>query len=45
MDTAEIIVTATGLTLIAFVLWFFFGKKKGMAAHTSTAGVQEVDVW
>ncbi|TGU72471.1 hypothetical protein E4633_09205 [Geomonas terrae] len=27
MDTAQIIVTLGGIALIAFTLWFFFGKK------------------
>lgn len=27
MDTAEIFVTTGGATLIAFTLWFFFGKR------------------
>lgn len=34
MDTAQIIVTFGGVALIAFTLWFFFGKKasiKGVA--------------
>lgn len=29
MDFAQIIVTVGGLLLIAFVLWFFFGKREG----------------
>jgi hypothetical protein len=28
MDTAEILVTTGGLILIAFTLWFFFGKRE-----------------
>ena len=28
MDTAEILVTVGGITLICFVLWFFFGKRE-----------------
>jgi len=27
MDTMEIIVTISGLALIVFTLWFFFGKR------------------
>lgn len=27
MDSAQIIVTLGGIALIAFTLWFFFGKK------------------
>ena len=27
MDTAQILVTVGGIALIAFTLWFFFGKK------------------
>lgn len=44
MDTAEITVTTGGALLVAFVLWFFFGKRKGTAARTSAEGVQEVEV-
>ena len=28
MDTAEIFVTTGGVALIAFTLWFFFGKRE-----------------
>jgi hypothetical protein len=28
MDTPEIFVTTGGVTLIAFTLWFFFGKRE-----------------
>lgn len=30
MDLAQIIVTVSGALLIAFTLWFFFGKKDTM---------------
>ena len=35
MDTAEIFVTSGGLALIAFTLWFFFGKREGVAVAAS----------
>jgi len=38
MDTAEIIVTVGGLSLIAFTLWFFFGKSEEEAATTTAEG-------
>ena len=44
MDTAEIFVTAGGVALIAFILWFFFGPRKATAARVGGAGRQEVDV-
>lgn len=30
MDTTQIIVTVSGLALVAFTLWFFFGKTDKM---------------
>lgn len=45
MDTTEIIVTATGLGLVGFVLWyFFFSIRQVVSAVSSSAGVQEVDI-
>lgn len=44
MDIAELIVTACGAILIAFVVWFFFGSKKATAAKRGTGGVQEIEV-
>ncbi len=32
MDTAEILVTAGGLSLIGFILWFFFGVREKVPA-------------
>ena len=37
MDTAEIIVTSGGLALIAFTLWFFFGKSEEEAVRRTAA--------
>ena len=44
MDTSEIIVVIGGIAGIAFVLWYFFGEKQGVAAVVGTGGVQEVQV-
>ena len=44
MDSAEIVVTAAGIALIAFVLWYFFGARKRVAALVSESGAQEITV-
>ncbi|TGE21503.1 cupredoxin domain-containing protein [Hymenobacter aquaticus] len=45
MDSAELIVTAGGLALAAFVLWyFFFSARRTAAAVSSSGGVQEVAI-
>jgi plastocyanin domain-containing protein len=44
MDTREIIVVIVGVAAIAFVLWYFFGPRKAVAATADAAGVQEVKV-
>ncbi len=44
MDMAEIIVVIGGVSLIAFVLWYFFGEREATAAVVNEAGVQEIDV-
>jgi plastocyanin domain-containing protein len=45
MDTAEILVTAFGLGLAAFVIWYFFFSARQTASAVSTSsGVQEVDI-
>ena len=44
MDTTEIIVVIGGVSLIAFVLWYFFGERVATAAVVNEAGVQEIDV-
>ena len=44
MDTTEIIVVIGGVSLIAFVLWYFFGEREATAAVFNEAGVQEIDV-
>ena len=38
MDTAEIFVLVGGTFLIAFTLWFFFGKRDEEAAVTTADG-------
>lgn len=44
MDSAEIWVVTGGLTLCAFVLWFFFGPRASEKATASTGGVQQIKV-
>ena len=44
MDAAAIGVIISGAGLIAFVLWYFFGKRKKVSASLGEAGVQEIDV-
>jgi plastocyanin domain-containing protein len=44
MDGAEIGVVTTGIALIAFVLWYFFGERERVAAGVSERGVQEIKV-
>ena len=43
MDTSQIIVLIVGIALIAFILWFFFGKQEGKKA-TARSGTQEVEI-
>ncbi|WP_395092622.1 cupredoxin domain-containing protein [Armatimonas sp.] len=43
MDTSQIIVIVVGIALIAFILWFFFGKQEGKKA-TASSGMQEVEI-
>ena len=40
MDTTQVIVIVVGVALIAFILWFFFGKQEGKKA-TASNGIQE----
>ncbi len=45
MDAAEIIVTAAGLALAGFVVWYFFLAARETAVAVSTSGgVQQVDI-
>lgn len=44
MDNTEIVVLVAALAVIAFILWFFFGEREGVAASVSAAGVQEIKV-
>ena len=44
MDGAEIGVVTTGVALIAFVLWYFFGERERVAAGVGEGGVQEIKV-
>ena len=43
MDTSQIIVIVSGAGIIAFILWFFFGKQEGKKA-TMTTDIQEVEI-
>lgn len=45
MDTTELIVTAGGLALAGFIIWYFFFASRETAAAVSTSGgVQQVDI-
>ena len=45
MGTSAIIVTAAGLALAAFVVWyFFFSTRQTASAVSSSGGVQEVAI-
>ena len=45
MDTTEIIVTAAGLALAAFIVWyFFFASRETAAAVSTSSGIQQVDI-
>lgn len=44
MDSASIGVIVGGVAAIAFVLWYFFGSRKKIAAAVTETGVQEIDV-
>jgi plastocyanin domain-containing protein len=44
MDWSEIIVAVAGASLIAFVLWYFFGERERTSATVSESGVQEIKV-
>ena len=44
MDGTEILVVVGGVALVAFVLWYFFGEREGVAAAAGAGGVQEVNI-
>ena len=44
MDYSEWTVLAVGLSLIIFVLWYFFGERKRVTAAESAGGVQEIRI-
>jgi plastocyanin domain-containing protein len=44
MDTTEILVVIGGVSLIAFVLWYFFGEREATAASFGESGAQEIKV-
>ena len=45
MDTAQIVVTAGGVLLIAFTLWFFFGKREEELAADDAAYACPMHPW
>jgi plastocyanin domain-containing protein len=44
MDTTEILVVIAGALAIGAVLWYFFGKREGVAAQAGAGGVREVRI-
>jgi plastocyanin domain-containing protein len=44
MDGIEIGVIIGGVAAMAFVLWYFFGKRKRVSASVNEKGVQEINV-
>ena len=45
MDTSQILVTLGGVSLAAFVVWyFFFGKRTAQTAALNDSGIQEVAI-
>ena len=44
LDGEEIGVVAAGVTLIGFVLWYFFGPRERVAAAVTSTGAQEIKV-
>jgi plastocyanin domain-containing protein len=44
MDTTQIVVTASGIAAIVFVLWYFFGARERTLAAMDAVGVQTVRI-
>ena len=44
MDASEIGVILGGIGAVAFILWYFFGERQGVAAEVAEGGVQEIKV-
>lgn len=44
LDASEWMVIAVGIAAIIFVLWYFFGERRGVAAETTETGVQEISI-
>ncbi len=44
MDGIEVGVIIGGVAAMAFVLWYFFGKRKRVSASVNKTGVQEINV-
>jgi plastocyanin domain-containing protein len=44
LDWIEFTVVFAGTAAIAFVLWYFFGKRAGVSAAVGESGVQEINL-
>ena len=44
MDGSEVSVLVVGIAAIAFVLWYFFGPRRSVAAAVGQTGTQEIKV-
>lgn len=44
MDSAEALVLAGAVAMIAIVLWYFFGEREKVAASVTDTGVQEIKI-
>lgn len=44
MDASEIFVMIGGTAAIIFVLWYFFGARKSIAAASNARGTQEINI-
>lgn len=44
MDSAEALVLAGAVAMIAIVLWYFFGERKKVAASVTDTGVQKIKI-
>ena len=44
MDTTEILIVIGGISLIIFVVWYFFGEREQVAAVVGEGGRQEIKV-
>jgi plastocyanin domain-containing protein len=44
MDSTEIGVVVGGVAAVAFVIWYFFGEREGVAATVGQSGLQEIKI-